>query len=323
MRRWILPGVALLLAGCGSPNSSLDTGQGLYWTWTDERLENEGYPGSSPENYSSMEWGLLYDDDGVTYGPRSFYDGRQMVDHPYLELTDEYLQSRWVRVPRSECCTEPLLGHYLEICDLAWMDITTQLGYRPTQRINVHSPDDMEDFYRVTGADFAQSFVVSGHSVVVQPIDVLFRRTLAGHVAYAAVGEALIAMQTHGTAPPWLQTGLASYFAKEGFEHLSFVKEFRPRRASILLTPDEVNAGLVPFVSRETGRVARYNAFLMAWHLSERYGLDRVAQLLGAMEQGASFDEAVPMVYGVHASALLAAIDPTVLGEPTTTMPGR
>lgn len=324
MTRWILASLALLLVtGCAGPKRSLDTGRGLYWAWTEERLQQDGYPGSSPEKYSSTEWGVLYDDEGITYGPKSYVDGRQMLDHPYLELTDAYLQSRWIRLSRSDCCTEPLLGHYLEICDLAWMDITTQLRHRPQQRINIHSPSDMEGYFAVTGADFAQSFVVSANSVIVQPIDVLFRRTLAGHVAYAAVGEALIAMQTHGAAPAWLQTGLASYLAKEGFEHLSFVNEFRARRESVLLTPVEVSATLVPFASRETGRIARYNAFLMAWYLCEHHGFDRVVALLAQMEAGASFDAAVRAVYGVDETTLLAAIDPSVLGEPTTTMPGR
>lgn len=313
----------LLLAGCGRPNTSLDTGRGLFWAWSDERLQQDGYPGSSPEKYSSMEWGVLYDDEGIPYGPKSYFDGRQMLDHPYLEITDAYLQSRWVRIPRSECCTEPLLGHYLEICDLAWKDITDELGYVPDQRINVYSPADMDGYFAVTGADFAQSFVVSGPSVVVQPIDVLFRRTLAGHVAYAGIGEALIAMQTHGGAPDWLQVGLASYLAKEGYEHLSFMKEFRPTRESVLLTPAQVTADLLPCASRETFRVARYNAFLMAWYLSEDHGFDRVVRLLSAMHDGQTFAEAVRAVYGVDEATLLAAIDPSVLGEPTTTMLGR
>ena len=99
--------------------------------------------------------------------------------------------------------------------------------------------------------------------------------------------------------------------------------EFRPRRESILLTPAQVIADLVPFEERETARVARYNAFLMAWHLSEKHGFDRIVQLLDRMGAGMSFAESVQAVYGVDESALLAAIDPTVLGEPTTTMPGR
>lgn len=324
MSRWILICLGLvILAGCGSPAPTLDTGRGLYWAWSPERLENNGYPGSGPEKYSSSEWGLLYDVDGVPYGPKSFYDGRDRLEHEHLEITEDYLQSRWIRIPNSDCCTESLLGHYLEICDLAWMDLTTQLKFAPGQRINIYSPADMDGYFAVTGADFAQTFVVSANTVIVQPVDVLFRRSLAGHTAYAAVGEALIEMETHGSAPDWLQTGLASYLAQEGFEHLSFVGEFRPVRNTVLLTPTEVMSGLVPFASRETGRIARYNAFLMAWYLSENHGLDQVVELLARLGEGIGFTAAVERTYGVDVATLLAAIDPTLLGEPTTTMPGR
>jgi hypothetical protein len=322
MTRWIL--VALvLLAGCGPRAQSLDTGRGLFWSWSDERLAHDGYPGSAPEKYSSLEWGVLYDDEGIPYGPKSFFEGREQLEHPHLEITETSMQSRWIRVSLSECCTVPLIGHFLEICDLAWMDVTTQLGYRPAERINVFTPDNLDDYYLMTGADFARTFVATSNMVVTQPVDVLFRRTLAGHVAYAGVGEAIIEMQTNGTAPVWLRTGLASYLAREGFEHLSFMAEFRPQRESILLPPSQVIADLVPFAERQTARVARYNAFLMSWHLSEKYGFDRIVQVLDQLGAGMTFAEAVQATYGVDEATLLAAIDPTVLGEPTTTMPGR
>jgi hypothetical protein len=322
--RWTPALLALLmLIGCGGGKQSIDTGRGLYWSYSEQRLQSDGYPGSSPEKYSSAEWGVLYDDEGIAYGPKSFYDRRQRLDHPHFEVTDQYLQSRWVRVPRSECCTEGLLGHFLEICDLAWMDLTTQLRYRPTVRINVFVPANLDDYYLVTGASFEQNFVAHSNMIVSQPVDLLFRRTLAGHTAYAGIGESVIAMKTHGTCPPWLQTGLASYLAKEGFEHLSFMGEFRGTRESVLIPPGQVMEDLVPFTSREAGRVARYNAFLMAWYLSENHGFERVVQLLDHLGSGRSFGEAVRMTYGVDEAALLAAIDPTALGEPTTTMPGR
>jgi hypothetical protein len=321
--RWILACLSLvLLAGCGSSAPTLDTGRGLYAAWSPERLKNEGYPGSSAQNYSSSEWGLLYDEQGISYGPKSFYEGRNRLEHEYLEITEEYLQSRWIRIPRSSCCTEPLLGHYLEICDLAWKDLTTQLKFVPAQRINIYSPEDMDGYYAVTGTDFAQTFVVSANTVILQPIDILFRRTLEGHAAYAAIGESLIEMETHGAAPHWLQTGLASYLAQEGFEHLSFVNEFRPTRGTLLLTPKEVMAGLVPFASRETGRIARYNAFIMAWYLSENYGFGNVIELLARLGEGVGFAAAVEQTYGVDVDTLLAAIDPSLLGEPTTIRPG-
>ena len=93
MSRWILIALVLLV-GCGPGSQEIDTGRGLYWSWTQERLEHDGYPGSSPEKYSSIEWGVLYDDEGIPYGPKSFFDGRTQLEHPYLEITDNWMQSR-------------------------------------------------------------------------------------------------------------------------------------------------------------------------------------------------------------------------------------
>ena len=47
-----------------------------------------------------------------------------------------------------------------------------------------------------------------------------------------------------------------------------------------------------------------------------------VAAALGLLATP-GFAQSVEATYGVDEAALLAAIDPTVLGEPTTTLPGR
>ena len=60
----------------------------------------------------------------------------------------------------------------------------------------------------------------------------------------------------------------------------------------------------------------------MVWWLSEQYGWSRVQDVIDAVSAGAAFDDAVERVYGVDLATLLAAIDPTVKGEPTTTRPG-
>jgi hypothetical protein len=65
------------------------------------------------------------------------------------------------------------------------------------------------------------------------------------------------------------------------------------------------------------GRIARYNVFLMIWHLSEKYGFERIQELLRQVEQGALFDEAARAVYGMGERALLEFLDPRQHGEPS------
>ena len=98
---------AALFAGCGTTAPS--AGRGLHWDYPAPRLEADGYP-DSKKDLSSREWGVLFDDEGVTYGPRSYFIDQVQQEHPYLEVNEQFLQSRWVRVYESICCGPALLG---------------------------------------------------------------------------------------------------------------------------------------------------------------------------------------------------------------------
>lgn len=320
-RGLLILSVALSLAGCATSKPRLDPGRGLYWTWGADQLAREGFPGYRDE-YSSVQWGVLHDDEGIAYGPKSYYEGSTRLDHPHLTVDEHFLESRWIRLHRSACCTEPLLGHFLEIADLAYVDLSRKLGYASPVKLSVHSSLDVEGWRRESGRDYWVTHLVDGSTLLLGPIDVLFRRTLASHAAFGAVAMSLLDLKTHGRIPPWLREGLSSYLAEEGFELLNFMTEFRSQRA-VLMTPAEVERHVYPLVDRENGRIARYNAFLMVWHLSETWGWNRVRDLLDGVERGERFDAAVERVYGLDVEAWLAALDPTVNGEPTTTLPAR
>lgn len=317
-------GALLVFAGCAStPSSQMPTaGRGLHWTWSAQQLAELGYPGYV-DAYSSAQWGVLYDDAGIAYGPKSFFEGRTRLEHPHLTVNDEFVQSRWIRLHRSECCSEALLGHFLEIMDLAWKDVGEHIGFVPEVPLSVYSPADVESYKREAGLDIWVTHLVTGPSILMQPIDVLFRRTLAGHAAYAAVTQSLLDLHTHGRIPMWLREGISSYLAQEGFEHLSFMGEFRAAGHPVLMTPAQVETHVYPLLDRRNGRIARYNAFLMVWTLSESYGWERVRALLAAVSEGADFAAAVQSVYGMELEPWLALLDPTVNGEPTTSVPPR
>jgi hypothetical protein len=319
-RAGLLLALTTLLGGCAT-TGHFTPGRGIYWNWTEADLQREGYPGRE-DNYSSREWGVLYDEAGIAYGPRSFYEGRTRLDNPHLMVTDEYLQSRWVRIYQSGCCTEALLGHYLEICDLAYHDLTEKLQFVPEEHLHIMPAKDLDEYQRWTGKEFWVTHVVQGGSIVMSPVDVLFRRTLAAHAAFAAVAEAILDLKCHGELPMWLREGLSSYLAEEGYEHLSFMEEFRARRP-VLQTPEWTAQHVYPLMDREEGRIARYNAFLMVWTLSEDLGFHHIQELLGLVQKGMLFGDAVERVYHMSYEEWLHRLDPTVNGEPTTTIPPR
>ena len=319
VRTTILLAALALLTGCSG--STLTEGRGRYWAYTDARLAAEGYP-DFKHDFSNLEWGVLFDDEGVPYGPRSFFISHEQQEHPHLTVTDEYLESRWVRVNQSPCCGTSLVGHFLEILDLAVVDVSDMLRMDEVPRLYVYGTDDVDHWRELSGRDFWVTHLTDGPTILVQPVNTLFQRTLAGHVAYAAVAEAFLDVKTNGRIPRWFREGLSSYMAEEGFEHLSYMLEFRARDMSVLMTPAEVERHVFPLIDRAYGRIARYNAFLMVWWLSENHGWSRVQDLIDTVAAGADFEDAVEQVYGVDHATWLAALDPTVNGEPTTYRPG-
>ena len=248
VRTPILLVVLFVLAGCSG--GTLTEGRGRYWAHTEQRLEIEGYP-DFKHDFSNLEWGVLFDDEGVPYGPRAFFHHETQQDHRYLTVTDEYLQSRWVRVYQSPCCGTALTGHFLEILDLAVVDVSDMLRMDTVPMLSVFGTDDVQHWRRVSGRDFWVTHLTDGPSILVQPVNTLFQRTLAGHVAYAAVAEAFLDVKTSGRVPRWFREGVASYVAEEGFEHLSFVLEFRARDVPVLMTPEEVQQHVFPLIDRE------------------------------------------------------------------------
>jgi hypothetical protein len=211
-----------------------------------------------------------------------------------------------------------VFGHFLELLDLALHDLSRTLQVRPSGRIEVASAANLDEYRARWGREYWLTHVVDARAtpqIVFEPVDVLFARKIAPFAAHNAVAQLLLQQQTADKLPPWLSYGLSSYLAGEGNMLVSFVNEFRERRA-VLLPPDQTDAHLRPLVDREQGRVALYNAFLMTWHLCENWGFDRVRTLLETIAAGASLDAAAQRAYGRSWEAVTAMVDPRVLGEP-------
>lgn len=313
--------IALLLAlgsGCAT-SSKLTPGRGLFWSLTPSQLETSGYP-NNQRGFNSPAWGQIYDDENSAIGPGSYVEQNNPVDHPHLKREEEYIESRWVRFYRTKCCAENMQHHILEVLDLHWYELKDLLNYAPDRIITVYSPADLDEWRMMSGHEFWNTHTVADGHILLEPAGILFRRQIYGRVLRASMALAFLEMKCHGELPPWFREGLASYLAEEGNDHLAFVDATRQRGEPVLWHHDEIVRHLKPLVEMEKGRVARYNAFLMIWHLSEGYGYDRIRQLLDTVEGGATFEEACELVYGMGESELIALLDPVTLGEPTTTM---
>lgn len=315
----ITPLLLLLVCGCAATGRpDLDPGRGLYASFGAEWLVEHGYP-DRMQNLSSRDWGQLYDDDGRPYGPNTYlHDMKPVESHPQLTRTDEILESPWVRLYRTRCCAEDLQHHLLEVMDLQWHDMRDLLRYTPQEKVVVYSPVDLDQYGMQVGNDFWNTHQVDGAFIILEPAGILHTRTILGHVTRAAMALSFLDLKCRGRLPMWFREGLSSYLAEEGNDHVSFMQQWRLAGKEVLWGPDEMLRFIHPLVDREQGRIARYNAFLMIWNLSETYGFARVQQLLDLVENGALFEEAAREVYGMGERELLTLLDPRRHGEPTT-----
>ncbi len=310
----------VLLGGCAATGGMPSPGMGRYPSYDAPRIAEKGYPNDLNQPYwwpegSQGEWGILYDDEGVPYGPNTYYHFKTRLNHPDLVVTDSTMTGRWFTVNRPPKVTEEMVGRWLELHDLAHEDMKDALHFEPKGKIQIYAASTLLDYKRVAGKDFWVTQVVDGPFIVYEPIGVLWSRTLALHAIRNGVATSYLDMKCHGLLPQWLRAGLASYLAEEGGVLEDFMNQYRVDHR-VLLSSQEVLQTIYPLTDQETGRIAQYNAFLMAWNLAESYGWSKVVQLLDRLEQGVIFEEAVPQVYEVNVSRLLELLDPQKLGDP-------
>ncbi len=316
----------LLLTGCATSGGGIPTaGEGLYSDFDEARLAEVGWPNDLDQPYwwpenTEGEWGILYDAEGVPYGPNTYYHFRRRLDHPDFAATDSTMVGRWFSINRHERLKEVMFGRWLELHDLAHQDMVKRLRYTPPLKILIYAAPEFDDYLMVTGKDYWVTQIADGPFIAYEPIRALWARTLALHAVRNGVALAFLDMKCHGLVPPWLRQGLASYLAQEGGPLRNYVGEFRGQR-EVLWSPHEVMQHIHPLYERENGRIALYNAFLMAWNLAENYGWEKIQDLLDLMEQGLVFEDAVPQAYGVSADRLLELIDPQSVGDPTNSQP--
>lgn len=312
----------LCLTGCAAAGGGAPSpGRGLYSDFDEARLAEKGWPNDLNQPYwwpeeQEGEWGILYDSEGVPYGPNTYYHFRRRLDHPDLAVTDSTMTGRWFSINLHERSKEVMFGRWLELHDLAHQDMVEKLHFTPPGKILIYVAPEFEDYLKVTGKEYWVTQVADGPFIAYEPMRALWSRTLALHAIRNGVALAFLDMKCHGLVPPWLRQGLASYLAEEGGPLTNYVGEFRGQR-EVLLSPREVMLHVHPLVDRENGRIALYNAFLMTWNLAENYGWEKIEALLDLMEQGVVFEDAVPQVYGVSVGRLLDLLDPRSFGEPT------
>jgi len=287
-----------------------------------EQLAWNGYP-DHQHAYFWPGWTVPVDEDGVEYGFGSLCSGIVSRDRSDLEVEPGRLVLRSFEMESDAEAAPCYVAPFLGLCEMAERDVQAVLGFSPIGRLRILSPDDFSSYSALTGQGAWRMFRLSGDEAVVQPVGILARRTLIGHVAWDLVARWTITSHTGDALPAWLADGTSSWLSELGVHFCNYMAMVRDTGEPILLSPEQIESDLIAPVLDDPGadmiqwRRARYNAFLMVWRLVEHHGgPDRLGDLLQAVAAGEDVDKASRRIYGLDLGDLARALDPRVHGEP-------
>ena len=287
-------------------------------------LELGGFP-DHMHAWHWSDWTPPVDADGLTYGPGSLCQRRQLLEREGLVLEPAMKGWRQFVIEHNPGYKPCDMLPFMEIIDLAYRQIRDQIGLEVADTLRMVNPDNVNQYRQMTGQGTWRLYQRDGNDVILQSIGVLQARTLEGHAAHMLVAEWVLDKGVGADLPIWLTKGLVDYLGENGVHLVNYMAEFRSD-GPVLLAPPLVEHILTAGVDPDPGRDrqmyrrASYSAFLMVWELVENQGgLAAMREFLHAVRDGADPDEAATATWGQDLAGLARMLDPVQLGEPIGT----
>jgi hypothetical protein len=188
-------------------------------------------------------------------------------------------------------------------------------GRAPEELLAIRLPMDKEQFKEWTGRDWWQYGELKGDSLTFQEIFQLVRRGIANYAVAHEYNEWAVGRLTNYGAPRWLESGIASYLAREGDLLESQLTEFPPNTHA--MAPARVDSVLLREETKQDSRIAYYQAHRMVTQVVDEFGEDGLRGLVLAMGDGYDIEEACRMKLDVSYEELLQRIGarPTAAGS--------
>lgn len=169
-------------------------------------------------------------------------------------------------------------------------------GRDPAESLVVVCAETMPEFSDDTGLPWYVYAKVGVDEIVLQPIDVLYVRTLAEEAVQRTYHEWGIGRLSAGRAPEWLKNGLSSLLAGEDQVLENQMKEFAGSPAK--LSHDEIEKALRKKDDRRAYRIALYDAWRMVRRLTAAHGEEKLAEVIVLMGSEKKRDKAFQAVFG-------------------------
>jgi hypothetical protein len=169
-------------------------------------------------------------------------------------------------------------------------------GQAPDESLKVVCAMSMASYREKTGREWWVYGKVDNNEIYLQPIEVLYQRTLLDIAISRCYFEWAVGRLSGDRAPAWLRHGLASLLSDEDWVLENQLNEFPDERINMTLA--DVESGLHNFVDKKSYRVALYNAFRMTRTLAAGSAREKLLETIRMMGTGADAAAAFEDVYG-------------------------
>jgi hypothetical protein len=185
-------------------------------------------------------------------------------------------------------------------------EFETVFGQAPADPLVVLLSPYMEVFTQWTDREFWFYSEIKGDTMTIQPVYVLMRRGLLDYALPHEYFQWAVGRTTGFGAPRWVEEGIASYLSGEGRIVTDQLREFPPEVTS--MTAARIEDVLVREESRQDSRIAYYHAYRMVKILADRFGKEKLKEMVLLLGQGHPMDHVCQETYGMTYPALLQSM---------------
>jgi hypothetical protein len=200
-----------------------------------------------------------------------------------------------------------MVTHAMHVFDLlmpARRTVERTFGNAPDQPLVIYVWAYMEDYTQLTGREWWHYSQLRGDTLTYQPVAILTQRGLNKIVVPRQYFMWSIRQLSNDGAPRWLEEGVAGIMSEELWVHQSNIQQF-PDAASHVTSIEELETVLVDESDQKLCRIAYYRSYLMAENLIRKYGKAGVRDLVLALGEGRSMDDACHKALGVSYEGML------------------
>jgi len=186
--------------------------------------------------------------------------------------------------------------HVFKRVDGARERMRSLFGRVPDVRLTIVCSTSMASYEKETGRQWWQYSRIEDERITFQPVVVLAKRGLADLAPEREYYRWVMRELSDGETPLWLEHGFASVLVGEGEILHENLVEFPDD--PVVRPLDAVEKSLKEYNVKKDSRIAEYNAYKAAERLVSQHGEAAVAQMIVALGDGSSIDNASKQFLG-------------------------